>query len=136
LASFRLSQFPGKVGISQNALLFISKPNQAGGRVWFSTSIVNTIDYAMLVGGQPRGSVLVLSGAHGTMDGTLEAYPGIIAAERDFFGKFNIDVEIIDIMRISGSRLRDALNRDGRIICSWCVSAYTKKTMKALWGRL
>ena len=93
------------------------------------------MDYALIAAkGYQKGPVLVLSGAHGDMFGGLTAYPGIIKIEQGVFQRFNFDLEFIDIMKVSGARLKQALNmREGTVICSWCYSSTTKKMQRAFW---
>src|SRR5262245_59586877 len=78
-----LAIHPGRPRFSPTAPLFVSKPNIAGGRVWFSTFEVNFMDFALIAAERyQKGPVLIFSGAHGDMFGRLKAFPGILELER------------------------------------------------------
>jgi RHS repeat-associated protein len=135
-AAWDLMAAPGKVGFSSGAPLFLSKPNQSGGRVWLSTFKVNTADSEVLVSRSLQKSrVTIISGVHGSTRGALEPFEGIVKYERGYFAEKNMDVEILDLMKMSQPQLREVLQRDGNIICSWCFSRKTHRVIEGLWGK-
>jgi len=133
LARLKLAELPGRAGFNADAPLFISKPNQGGGRVWFSTYVTKPFDHDALIraGGQ-KGPITLITGVHGNWQGKWAPNPGGMASSRWYINNQGLNVDLQYFGNMTDLKLREVLNRNGTIVCGWCWSSCNRRLLDAL----
>jgi hypothetical protein len=128
-----LQILPGRTGFSSKVPLFVSKPNQNGGRIWFSTYEIEPFDFDPLMrAGLRKGRTTLISGIDGAQRGTWKPARRFFIGDRWYIGTQGLDVELLDFARLSNQKLQQVLSREGTIICGWCWSSRTVRLLDVL----
>ncbi|AKG33268.1 hypothetical protein [Paenibacillus durus] len=104
--------------------------NEAGGTIFVSTDKIKQKHFANLVD-EAEGSVNILTGAHGTIDGTLIAEKTFFDSDLLKWGEKQ-NVKILDINELSADQISQIVNSDGITICGWCYSERSLDILKAM----
>jgi len=109
-------------GLSNLGGVFTDETNAAGGRVWTSTGDISQNDVAPLVNsGMYSGDVNVISGVHGTMEGTTSIDASLYAADVKAFGNLP-GVNVYNFPDMNPSQITELLNGPGTTIGAFCNS--------------
>ncbi|MBC1561433.1 pre-toxin TG domain-containing protein [Listeria booriae] len=115
-----------------NSATLYSVDNMDGGKIFVSTGDIKQGHFADIVN-STDGEITILSGTHGTVDGTL-------IPERQFFDDDiktwgNTDtsnVRILDITSLTPEQLQQVVTGKGTTVCAWCYSERSTDILKAM----
>lgn len=109
---------------------FYSVPNSNGGQIHVSTANIRQSNFASIVE-NAEGQVNILSGTHGTIDGTFIKEADFFVNDIKRWGDL-ANVNIVDVTKLSTSELSAILNSSSTNICAWCYSERSIEVLKAL----
>ena len=93
------------------------------------SGIENTQEYAYCH--LQKRKINILSGVHGTIDGTLLSDKSFYQADMAKWKNFS-NIKIIDMNTINSNTLSKILNSSDTTICAWCYSERSIDVLKAL----
>ncbi|MGE6230390.1 HNH endonuclease [Paenibacillus chitinolyticus] len=109
---------------------FYSVINESGGRIFVSTDKILQKHFSHILD-EAKGNINILTGAHGTIDGTLVSEKKFLKDDLARWGD-NKNVNIFDINNFPADKLSEIVRGKGTVICAWCYSERSKAVLKAL----
>lgn len=101
-----------------------------GGTIHVSTDKITQSTFSGIVD-NTKGKINILSGVHGTIDGTLLSDKSFYQADMAKWKNFS-NIKIIDMNTINSNTLSKILNSSDTTICAWCYSERSIDVLKAL----
>jgi hypothetical protein len=101
--------------------IFEADVNPAGGKVWTADGKIDIEDISKIVNEAGTGDINILSGAHGSAAGALEAAPQFFADDVAEFGNMP-NVKVFDIMKMQPAEVEQLVNGPGTTIGGICNS--------------
>ncbi|WP_213592804.1 hypothetical protein [Paenibacillus woosongensis] len=104
--------------------------NEAGGSIHVSTDKIKQRHFTNIVE-ESKGKVNILTGAHGTVDGTLIPEKTFFDSDLMKWGN-NPNVNVLDITKLSDDQISKIVQGDGVIVCGWCYSERSQDILRAM----
>nr|WP_246438634.1 hypothetical protein [Listeria portnoyi] len=115
-------------GVSAPTLYSVDKAD--GGKIFVSTDKIRQHHFSDIVN-NADGEVTVLSGSHGTADGTLIPEREFFDADIKAWGD-TPNVNVLDVNLLSPEQLQKIVTGPGMTVCAWCYSERSVDILKAM----